>query len=90
MARSRSSEAYPGERVVARVHRYHKRRTADRGRSRPSRLSTASPHRVAPPCPYYGPCSGCQWQHIAYDHQLALKADSVRAALVSHTPSSTA
>lgn len=73
----------PGERVVARIHRYHKRKRQVVAAA-VVKVITASPHRVAPPCPYYGPCSGCQWQHIDYDHQLALKADSVRAALASH------
>ena len=73
----------PGERVVARVHRYRKRRRQIVAAA-VVRVISASPHRVAPPCPYYGPCSGCQWQHIEYEHQLALKADSVRAALAPH------
>ena len=36
-----------------------------------------SPHRVATPCPYFGPCSGCQWQHIEYSHQLEIKTKLV-------------
>jgi 23S rRNA (uracil1939-C5)-methyltransferase len=74
----------PGERVVVRVHRYRKRK-------RPmvaamvQEVLDASPHRVAPPCPFYGPCSGCQWQHIAYEHQLVLKREAVERAFAEHS-----
>ena len=33
----------------------------------------ASPVRVAAPCPYYGACGGCQYQHASYTAQLAMK-----------------
>ena len=73
----------PGEEVVARIVRRRGRR-----RSREQITSAfvtevlkASPHRVAPPCPYFGPCSGCQWQHISYPHQLHLKRTAVEREL---------
>src|SRR4029079_9373446 len=33
---------------------------------------------VVPVCPLYGSCGGCQYQHLAYDEQLALKTDEIR------------
>jgi len=44
-------------------------------------VTRSSPNRVAPPCPYFGRCGGCAYQHIDYEHQLAIKWRQVRDAL---------
>ena len=37
-----------------------------------------SPERAAPPCPYFGKCGGCQYQHARYGAQLKWKSDILR------------
>ena len=44
-------------------------------------LKESSPHRVSPECPYFGRCGGCAYQHISYEHQLAIKWRQVRDVL---------
>jgi len=70
--------ALPGEKVTVEI-------VEDRrgfARARLLELLTASPERVSPPCPYFGECGGCQWQHASYAAQLAFKADIVRDQLI--------
>ena len=69
-----------GEEVEARIVRYRRRRKAHVS-ALVTRVIKPSPHRVAPPCPYFGPCSGCQWQHVDYRHQLTLKREAVEREL---------
>jgi 23S rRNA (uracil1939-C5)-methyltransferase len=66
-----------GESVRASITREHKKfLEADL-----ETILTASPHRVEPPCSYFGRCGGCVYQHIEYEHQLALKWRQVKETL---------
>src|SRR5918997_2465217 len=70
----------PRERGVARV-------TEDRQpgfcRADAVEVLEAAPDRVPRPCPHSGPgrCGGCDWQHVAHEGQLRLKAAVVREQL---------
>jgi len=44
-------------------------------------IVTASPQRVAPSCPHFGPCGGCQYQQATYAAQLAWKKEILRETL---------
>ena len=71
--------ALPGERVSVRVFRNH------RNFSEADLVSvlTPSPARLAPRCPLFGLCGGCQYQHLGYADQLAWKRRQV-AELLQH------
>ena len=69
----------PGERIRARVFRNHKNFSeADL-----IEVIRPSPERVAPRCPLFGRCGGCQYQHLAYAAQLTWKRRQV-AELLQH------
>ncbi|MCM1152865.1 MAG: 23S rRNA (uracil(1939)-C(5))-methyltransferase RlmD [Muribaculum sp.] len=44
-------------------------------------LHHASEERVSPPCPHYGICGGCKWQHLNYDSQIRYKQQQVEEVL---------
>ncbi len=67
----------PGEKVRVRVYRNHKNYSeADL-----LAVLTPSPHRIAPKCPLFGQCGGCQYQHLAYVEQLVWKRQQVEELL---------
>jgi 23S rRNA (uracil1939-C5)-methyltransferase len=67
----------PGDRVLARIYKKKK----DYAEAGLQTLLASSPDRIKPACPYAGFCGGCQWQHVAYDKQLAFKREHVREPL---------
>jgi len=69
--------AAPGERVRARVVRA-KERVAW---AELVAIERPGPDRVVPPCPIFGACGGCQWQHVSVDAQRAAKKSIVERAL---------
>ncbi|MHB8766928.1 MAG: class I SAM-dependent RNA methyltransferase [Deferrisomatales bacterium] len=71
--------AAPGDRVEVEVLR-EKRRHLE---TRLLRVLEPSPLRRTPPCPHFGVCGGCQWQHLPYPEQLAAKDQSFRGFLRS-------
>jgi 23S rRNA (uracil1939-C5)-methyltransferase len=67
----------PGDVVKATV-------TVDHGRyleAEIAEITAPSPERRTPPCPYFGLCGGCQWQHIAYGAQAEAKRVQLTDAL---------
>src|SRR5580693_4359125 len=50
-------------------------------RARLERIVTPSIERAAPPCPHFGTCGGCNYQHIPYEAQLRYKSDILRETL---------
>src|SRR5512136_2620017 len=69
--------AIPGDRVRALIFR--KKKTYSEAKIQ--ELLVPSPDRIEAPCPYFGICGGCQWQHVTYERQLEYKRGHVAEAL---------
>jgi 23S rRNA (uracil1939-C5)-methyltransferase len=69
--------AAPGDRVRARI--VERRRGFLRAEV--CEVVRAGPERVEPPCPVFGRCGGCQWQHVGTRAQRAAKRDLVAEQL---------
>lgn len=50
-------------------------------RARLERVLQASPLRTPPPCPHFGRCGGCHYQHTGDEEQLRLKSEILRETL---------
>ncbi|MEO8596122.1 MAG: class I SAM-dependent RNA methyltransferase [Candidatus Solibacter sp.] len=59
----------PGERILARAE--HEKPGLVRARM--LEVLESSPQRVAAPCPVYGRCGGCHYQHAPYEFQVETK-----------------
>jgi 23S rRNA (uracil1939-C5)-methyltransferase len=62
-----------GERVEAKLTGI----TARFARADCRQVLVPSPSRVTPPCPYFGDCGGCRYQHADYPFQLQMKRKQV-------------
>ena len=50
-------------------------------RGRVERIAQPSAERIAPGCPHFGVCGGCNYQHIPYELQLRYKSEILRETL---------
>ncbi len=69
----------PGE--AARVEIVEDRAKRGYAKAELLELVTPSPERVAPPCPHFGSCGGCHYQHAAYEAELGMKQQILRETL---------
>jgi len=70
--------ALPGETVEARIAEERKGFL----RAELVEVLEPSPERIAPPCPHFGVCGGCQYQHLGYAAQREAKRQILRETLL--------
>lgn len=77
-------QAITGERVEVEIVEDKKRYAHAQLRQ----VLEAAPSRITPRCPHFGPCGGCQYQHIEYQAQLQFKESIIRDQLgrIAHLP----
>lgn len=63
--------ALPGEKIRAEITQ----RKRNHAFARVLEVLEPSPHRVTAPCPVFGQCGGCSFQHMDYPAQIAMKRD---------------
>lgn len=61
----------PGEVVRVGIRRHHRQYLE----AELLEILEPAAERIAPPCPYFQKCGGCQWQHIDYEAQLKFKRE---------------
>ncbi|HEX5411450.1 MAG TPA: class I SAM-dependent RNA methyltransferase [Terriglobia bacterium] len=69
--------ALPGERIEVETVRLAKGVV----HARPLRILQSAAERVSPPCPYFGRCGGCHYQHLAIEQQVRWKSEILRETL---------
>ncbi len=67
----------PAERVAAAAVEQKKKFI----RARVERVLEPSPDRTVAPCPHFGVCGGCDYQHMPYESQLKYKTEILRETL---------
>lgn len=69
----------PGEQVRIRIVEDREKRGY--AKAEIEDLITAAPERIVPPCPHFGPCGGCNYQHTGYSNQAEMKKTILRETL---------
>ncbi len=69
--------AAPGDRLLIKIERLKK----NHGEGKILKILSPSPQRTEVPCPIFGECGGCKFQHISYEEQLKQKNSYIHGAL---------
>lgn len=72
----------PGDKVRARITEVKK----SFARAELDDILVRGPSRRKAPCPYYGECGGCNWQHVEYTEQLRQKQNAVHHLIGRNHP----